>query len=176
MISISFVLLFLVVWQIAPTVGWINPIYVPTPTAIFSEMVRPSFSGVLINDAAISMTRIFLGLGLAVIVALPMGFLLGGWFRSVETAVNPLIYVFSVANPFTLLPVFMTLLGVGELSKVAVIFLGLSISYPFQHHFRGQSVDPDLIKMGRATGLSRLQISPKCSYLEQCLRCSPDCG
>ncbi|MGD0817619.1 MAG: ABC transporter permease [Methanomassiliicoccales archaeon] len=160
-ISTSLVFLFLIAWQIAPTVGWVNPIYVPTPTAILNEMIKMTLSGVLVDDIIISMTRIFFGLGLALAVALPMGFLLGGWFSSIETSIDPLILVLSQANPFTLLPVFMTLLGVGELSKIAVIFWVCQFPILFGTVAGIKNVDPALVKMGRSVGLNKVQIFSK---------------
>ena len=112
-------------------------------------------SGELLVHILASLERVFLGFIIALAVALPMGFLIGGWFKTFETVVNPLLQVFGQANPFTLFPVFMALLGIGEISKIAIIYWVCQWPVLFNTVSGIKNVDPVFIKVGRSMGLSK---------------------
>ncbi len=152
------IIVFLVLWEIAPDLGLINEVIIPTPTTIFDKFVQTILSGELLTHVGISMQRILLGFGIALAVALPLGFLLGGWFKTLETAVNPLLQVLSQANPFTLFPVFITLLGIGEISKISIIFWVCQWPVLFNTVTGIKNVDPALVKMARSLGMSKFQM------------------
>lgn len=152
------IIVFLVLWEFAPDLGIINPIIIPTPTVIFDKFVELSLNGVLMTNVVVSMQRIVVGFGLALCVALPLGFILGGWFKTIETAVNPLLQVLSQANPFTLFPVFITLLGIGEVSKISIIFWVCQWPVLFNTVTGIRNVDPALVKMARSLGMSKFQM------------------
>jgi NitT/TauT family transport system permease protein len=152
------IVIFLIIWQLAPTIGLVNAIFIPPPSVVFIEMVKLTLSGELITQTLASLSRVIFGFGLALLVALPLGFLLGGWFKNFETAVDPLLQVLGQANPFTLFPVFMALLGIGEISKIAIIYWVCQWPVLFNTVTGIRNVDPILIKVARTAGLSKLQL------------------
>ncbi|MDR0523224.1 MAG: ABC transporter permease [Candidatus Methanoplasma sp.] len=152
------IIAFLTLWEFAPALGLIDPVIIPVPSVIFDKFVELSLNGVLLNNVAVSMRRVAAGFGLAVCVALPLGFLLGGWFKALETAVNPLLQLVSQANPFTLFPVFITLLGIGEISKVSIIFWVCQWPVLFNTVTGIRNADPVLVKMSRSLGMGRFQM------------------
>ena len=153
--KLAAIIAFLLVWEIAPILGLINSILIPPPSKITVKLVELLLSGELLTSISTSMERVFMGFGLAVIVALPLGFLLGGWFKSFENVMDPLFQVLGQANPFTLFPVFIALLGIGELSKVAIIFWVCQWPILFNTVSGIRNVDPLLIKVARSTELSK---------------------
>ncbi|MGD0817617.1 MAG: ABC transporter permease [Methanomassiliicoccales archaeon] len=155
------IIIFIVLWQFAPDLGLINPIIIPTPTRIFNKGVELTLNGSLLNNIYISMGRVAIGFGWALLIALPLGFILGGWFKTIETAVNPLLQVISQANPFTLFPVFITLLGIGEFSKISIIFWVCQWPILFNTVTGIRNVDPSLVKMARSIGLTKFQMFRK---------------
>ncbi len=147
------IIIFLLIWEIAPRIGLVNILFISPPSVIFSSMVDLTLSGELITHTLSSLSRVFIGFGLALLVALPLGFLLGGgWFKEFETSVNPLLQVLGQANPFTLFPVFMALLGIGEISKIAIIYWVCQWPILFNTVTGIKNVDPVLIKMARTAG------------------------
>ncbi|MDR1404774.1 MAG: ABC transporter permease [Candidatus Methanoplasma sp.] len=152
------IVVFLIVWELAPGLGIVNPVIIPTPSVIFDKFTELALNGVLAENIFISLRRVAIGFGIAIAVALPMGFLLGGWFKTAETAVNPLLQVVSQANPFTLFPVFITLLGIGELSKISIIFWVCQWPVLFNTVTGIRNVDPTLVKMSRSLGMSKFQM------------------
>lgn len=155
------IFVFLLLWQILPTIGLVNQIFIPTPTTIAAEMWQLTVTGVLPLFTAVSLYRVLVGFGLALLVALPLGFLLGGFFRNFEKAVDPLLQVLGQANPFTLFPVFIVFLGIGELSKIAIIFWVTQWPVLFNTVTGIKNVDPVLVKVGRTAGLGQFDIFRK---------------
>jgi len=155
------IFVFLLIWQLAPYIGLINPIIIPVPTTILQKMIQLILSGELLVNIAVSLSRVLIGFFIALAVALPLGFLLGGWFKSFETAVNPLLQVLGQANPFTLFPVFITLLGIGELSKSSIIFWVCQWPVLFNTVTGIRNVDPAIVKMARSMGIGKWQMFKK---------------
>lgn len=151
----SAIVAFILLWEAAPHLGLINPIFIPPPSVVAAKMFELLLSGELLVHISASLERVFLGFIIALAVALPLGFLIGGWFKTFETAVNPLLQVLGQANPFTLFPVFMALLGIGEISKIAIIYWVCQWPVLFNTVSGIKNVDPVFIRVGRSMGLSK---------------------
>jgi NitT/TauT family transport system permease protein len=152
------IILFLLIWEAAPRLGLVNNLFISPPSVIFASIVNLILSGELIHQTISSLIRVTIGFGLALLVALPLGFLLGGWFKEFETSVNPLLQILGQANPFTLFPIFMALLGIGEISKIAIIYWVCQWPILFNTITGIKNVDPILIKVARTAGLSKLKM------------------
>lgn len=152
------IIIFLLIWEAAPRLGLVNMLFIPPPSVVLISMVNLILSGELLKHTASSLIRVSTGFGIALLVALPLGFLLGGWFKSFETAVDPLLQILGQANPFTLFPVFMALLGIGEISKIAIIYWVCQWPVLFNTVSGIKNVDPILIKVARTAGLSKLEM------------------
>ena len=157
----SAIVAFILLWEAAPVLGLINPIFIPPPSVIAGKIYELSLSGELLMHIIASLERVFVGFVLALMVALPLGFLIGGWFKSFEAAVDPLLQVLGQANPFTLFPVFMALLGIGEISKIGIIYWVCQWPVLFNTVSGIKSVDPVLIRVGRSMGLSKFGLFKK---------------
>lgn len=157
----SAIVAFLLLWEAAPHLGLIDPIFIPPPSVIAVKMIEMLLSGELLIHIAASLERAFVGFMIALAVALPLGFLIGGWFKNFETAVDPLLQVLGQANPFTLFPVFMALLGIGELSKIGIIYWVCQWPVLFNTVSGIKNVDPVYIKVGRSMGLDKIQLFRK---------------
>src|SRR3954462_1449518 len=111
--------------------------------------------GDLINILA-SLRRMAIGLSLAVILAIPLGLMMGR-SRAVASFFNPLLMVIYPVPKAALMPVIMLWLGVGDMSKTLVIFLGVSLPIIY-HSFQGaRAVEQKMLWSGAAMGLSALQ-------------------
>lgn len=76
-------------------------------------------------DTASSLTRLALGVLIAAALGLVLG-LLTGALPLVSAAVSPLLTVVSLIPPLAILPVLFIVFGLGELSKVALIAIGIT--------------------------------------------------
>lgn len=144
----------LAVWQVA-SLALKNDSF---PTAIEAICAIPSILGdkeSLINILA-SLRRMAMGFGAAVLVSIPLGLLMG---RSAAIAAffNPLLMVIYPVPKAALMPIIMLWLGVGDITKTLVIFLGVSLPVIY-HSFEGaKAVEEKMLWSGAAMGLSPLQ-------------------
>jgi NitT/TauT family transport system permease protein len=128
------------------------------PTALEAIRAIPSLLGdreALVNIAA-SLRRMAIGLSLAVVFAIPLGLMMGR-IRGVASFFNPLLMVIYPVPKAALMPVIMLWLGVGDVSKTLVIFLGVSLPIIY-HSFQGaRAVEEKMLWSGAAMGLSPAQ-------------------
>ena len=128
------------------------------PTAIEAIRAIPSILGdkeSLINILA-SLRRMAIGFGLAVAVSIPLGLMMGR-SRAVASFFNPLLMVIYPVPKAALMPIIMLWLGVGDVAKTLVIFLGVSLPVIY-HSFEGaRAVEEKMLWSGAAMGLSAAQ-------------------
>ncbi|MCK1429272.1 MULTISPECIES: ABC transporter permease [unclassified Bradyrhizobium] len=128
------------------------------PTAIEAIRAIPDILGdkeALINILA-SLRRMAVGFGIAVSVSIPLGLLMGR-SRAVAAFFNPLLMVIYPVPKAALMPIIMLWLGVGDITKTLVIFLGVSLPVIY-HSFEGaRAVEEKMLWSGAAMGLSPAQ-------------------
>src|ERR1700692_3399332 len=124
------------------------------PTAWEAIRAIPSILGdkeSLINILA-SLRRMAIGFGAAVIVSIPLGLMMGR-SRAVAAFFNPLLMVTYPVPKAALMPIIMLWLGVGDIAKMLVIFLGVSLPVIY-HSFQGaKAVEEKMLWSGAAMGL-----------------------
>jgi NitT/TauT family transport system permease protein len=144
----------LAVWQ-AASLALSNDSF---PTALDAIRAIPSILGdkdSLINILA-SLRRMVIGFGFAVALSIPLGLMMGR-SRAVASFFNPLLMVIYPVPKAALMPIIMLWLGVGDLSKTLVIFLGVSLPVIY-HSFEGaKAVGEKMVWSGAAMGLSAVQ-------------------
>jgi NitT/TauT family transport system permease protein len=142
------------IWQIAALVLNTDSF----PSALDGIRAIPAIlsdRGDLINILA-SLRRMAIGLSLAVILAIPLGLMMGR-SRAVASFFNPLLMVIYPVPKAALMPVIMLWLGVGDVSKTLVIFLGVSLPIIY-HSFQGaKAVEEKMLWSGAAMGMSAAQ-------------------
>ncbi|PWK74000.1 ABC transporter permease [Aminobacter sp. AP02] len=148
---------FLTLWQVASSLGWINAAVFPPLNAIVTALWDGLVGGALLDDIAISLQRSGTAFVAAVLVAIPVGLIMGQ-VRAVERALDPILQVFRQTSALALYPVFILLLGLGEASKIFVIFW--ATLFPLLLNTIGgvKEVDKKLIEMARVYGASRLTV------------------
>ncbi len=141
----------LLVWQLA-SLALENDSF---PTAIEAIRAIPGILGdkdSLMNFAA-SLRRMAIGFSVAVAVSIPLGLLMGR-SRAVASFFNPLLMVIYPVPKAALMPIIMLWLGVGDIAKTLVIFLGVSLPVIY-HSFEGaKAVEEKMLWSGAAMGLS----------------------
>jgi NitT/TauT family transport system permease protein len=113
------------------------------------EILRDKDS--LVNIAA-SMRRMVIGFALALIVAVPVGLMMGR-SRHVAAFFNPLLMVIYPVPKAALMPIIMLWLGVGDASKTLVIFLGVSLPIIYHSYQGGRAVEEKMLWSAAAMGM-----------------------
>ncbi|TPN77749.1 ABC transporter permease [Mesorhizobium sp. B1-1-5] len=151
---------FLALWQAAASGGWVNAAVLPPIDMIVVALWKGLAGGSLLGDIAISLQRAGLAFAAAATVAIPLGLVMGQT-RSVETALDPILQLFRQTSALALYPVFILLLGLGEASKVFVIFWATLFPLLLNTISGVKSVDPLLIKAARSMGTSDFDLFRK---------------
>ncbi len=94
---------------------------VPDPWRVL-VCLQQIFISLIAVHAMYSLMRIALGLALAVCIGYPFGILMG-YVRGIDRFVAPFVYLLYPVPKIALLPILMLIAGVGETSKILMIFL-----------------------------------------------------
>jgi sulfonate transport system permease protein len=148
---------FLALWQLSTKVGWVNTSVFPPLDQIVLALFNGIASGALTDDIAISLQRSGIAFSAAVSLGIPLGLFMGQ-IRAVEKALDPLLQFFRQTSALALYPVFILLMGLGEVSKVFVIFWATLFPILLATTGGVKEVDRKLIEMARTYGASSLQV------------------
>ncbi|WP_052863019.1 ABC transporter permease [Streptomyces niger] len=141
----------LLLWAVVAALGLVENL--PTPLAVARKAGGMLTDGTLATDTLASLRRVFLGYALGVVLAVPVGFLMG-WYVTVRALIEPYVQFFRTIPPLALIPLTVVLLGIGEVPKIAVIGLA-SFMACVVASFQGViDVDRTLINAARVLGAS----------------------
>jgi NitT/TauT family transport system permease protein len=139
------------IWAVVAAYGLVENL--PTPLAVARKAGEMAADGTLTTDTLASLRRVFLGYALGVVVAVPVGFLMG-WYPMVRALVEPYIQFFRTIPPLALIPLTVVLLGIGEVPKIAVICLASFMACVVASFQGVVDVDRTLINAARVLGAS----------------------
>ena len=116
-------LVIVVVWQGLFYLGLLNPILLPAPSQIavtFWDLLK---TGALPRHIGISILRVLEGFGIAALLGLGLGTAIG-LSRTLDRWTDLIIQVVKPIPPIAWIPLAILWFGIGEQSKVYIIFLG----------------------------------------------------
>ncbi len=150
----------LAIWQAGASVGWIDPQTLPPPTAVGKAILTLARTGELWNDIAVSSARA--GAGFA--VGGGIGFILGilnGLSGLSEKLTDTTLQMLRNIPHLALIPLVILWFGIGEEAKLFLVALGVFFPIYVNTLHGVRSVDPQLLEMARAYGMSRCDIFRK---------------
>ncbi len=114
---------FFVLWQIGADTGAIDKLFFSSPTAVavagWEEVQNPRFW----EDVRISGWELLVGSAVAIVVAIPLGLLIG-WYRRLIYAADPWLNFANALPRAALVPIVVLTAGLGVEMKIVVVFLG----------------------------------------------------
>ena len=119
--KLACLLLFFSLWEFLPRAGIVSAAFLSPPSDVFAAIVKLVQTGQLNKHIIASLQRSLAGLTLAVFMGVGLGLLMGVW-RRFEAFVDPLLQLFRQVSALALFPVFLLFFGIGEVSKIAIIF------------------------------------------------------
>ena len=152
--------LFLLAWELAPRLDLINRTFLPPFSEVIAKGWEYALTGQLWPQVWVSLQRALGGFGLGVVIAVPLGLLLG-YFRKLDAYLNPLLQLLRQTNPVSLFPAFILFFGIGYLTNVAIIFWVVVWPILLSTVTGVQQADPALVKYGRSVGLGPLALFRK---------------
>lgn len=148
-------------WWAVTYFGLIEPLFLPSPQAVIERgwlVLNQGYMGSsLWQHLAASLQRIGLGLLAAVLTAIPLGIAIGR-YRIARGIFDPLIEFYRPIPPLAYLPLIVIWCGIGELSKVLLIFLAIFAPIAISTATGVRNVDPSKIRAAQSLGASQAQL------------------
>jgi nitrate/nitrite transport system permease protein len=156
---------FLGAWELIVRSGSVLPI-VPPPTKVFAagaQALSRAFYESGVNDVGVglqllaSLQRVMLGFALAVLIAVPLGFLLG-MSDVASKAIDPFVQVLRPVSPLAWLPIGLALLKSSEGTAIFVIFISALWPLLINTIFAVRSVPKEFVDVARTLRASTLTV------------------
>lgn len=129
----------------------------PTPSQVVLGIAELAKQGVLVKYIVASLFRVTWGFGLAILLGVPLGLLLG-WFKPLAAAFNPMIQIFRPISPIAWIPVAILWFGVDDRSPIFLIFLASVFPITVSSMAAVQNMQPVYVRAARNFGLKNTQL------------------
>lgn len=155
----------LAVWQALALV--VHQDILPGPVEVLITFGVVMVKGGLAWHFLVSAFRVILSIALAVVIAAPMGLAVGlsRWGSAVAA---PLIYLGYPIPKIVLLPILLMFLGIGDMTKVVMIFLILFFQVLLVVRDAAAGIRPELVQSVRSLGARRRHLL-RYVYFPACL-------
>jgi NitT/TauT family transport system permease protein len=157
------VLLQLAVLAVAVYAWWLATDVFPAPQSIahgfspeeaFPALVRLIRDGRLVDDASTSLLRLLLGLGIAAVIGVPIGLLIGT-VALARRATGALLHLLRMTSPLSWAPIAVIAFGVGSAPVVALIVAAAVWPLVLNTASGVRAVDADWLLTARSLGAGR---------------------
>jgi ABC-type nitrate/sulfonate/bicarbonate transport system permease component len=139
----------LIVWQGACGLGWVSPLFLPSPAGIVAALWRLVASGEIWPHLWASFLRIAGGWAVGTIAGLAVGLAMG-LFTVARGVGVPMVSALFPIPKIALLPLLILWLGIGETSKIATIALGVFFPTVIAVYSGVDNVPRNLIRMAQS--------------------------
>ena len=154
-VSIVSILCLLAIWELICQSGVVSSLFLPAPTSIISALLQMIADGEIGVSLAASLYRILAGFFIGSLVGLAVG-LVTGTSALMDKIGNPIVNAIYPIPKIALLPLFILWLGIGELSKVTIIALGVFFPVAMNTYSGVKNVDTLLLKVAASFNASWL--------------------
>ena len=137
----------LVAWQAAVLAGLYPTVLLPAPAAVAAAFAL-DWADIVANAAA-SVSRVVIGVGLAFCVAVPAGMLIGR-YRVLDRVTDWSIQIFRSVPPIALIPLAILFFGIGDRPAIILIFLAALWPLLINTIFGVRSIDRTMLKVAQA--------------------------
>jgi taurine transport system permease protein len=148
-------------WWAVTAAGLIEPLFLPSPQAIARKgwilLTQGYMDASLWQHLGASLGRIGLALLAAVLSAIPLGIAIGR-NRIARGIFDPLIEFYRPIPPLAYLPLIVIWCGIGELSKVLLIFLAIFAPIAIATATGVRNVDPARLRAAQSLGANQAQL------------------
>jgi NitT/TauT family transport system permease protein len=140
--------------------GFVNDSLIPAPHRVAAKFVELLLHEGLLYDIYASTRRVFFGVALGILVAVPIGFLIG-WYRPARIFANPMINFFRALPPIALIPLVIVYFGVDEIAKLVILFYASFFSGVIVMYEGVSQITPLYIRVAQTLGAGEFEIFRK---------------
>jgi sulfonate transport system permease protein len=144
----------LALWQTLSHLGYLKPIILPAPSQVartFWELVQ---SGAMARHLGVSVLRVLEGFGIAALLGLSLGIAIG-LSRTFDRFTEMAVQVLKPIPPIAWIPLAIVWFGIGEQSKVCIIFIGAFFPIIISTTDGIRQTDQKFVELARILEVSR---------------------
>ena len=134
----------------------IGALLLPDPVSVLSLLLTEAGSARYWAHVGASSWRIFAGMGLAFIIAVPFGLVVGS-NPKINKIVSPFISMSYPVPKIVLLPIILLLFGIGDVSKIILIMLIIFFQVFITSRDAARNINKEMILSFRSLGGNQLQ-------------------
>lgn len=148
---------FIVLWELAVRLGWVNPLFLAAPSQVAVRLYQVFATGMIWPHLFASGTTAFWGFFISCLVGIPVGIVMG---RSsfVRDVLEPFIIAQASIPTVALLPLFIIWLGIGGGARIALVFTGAVFGIIVSTEAGVSNIDERLIETARSFTATQLAI------------------
>lgn len=155
------------IWALLYYSELVSPLFVPSPSAVFSEVERGVFEGVLLQDLGNTIIRVAVATACGVLVGIPIGTLLALSNRFYES-VEVLVDFFRSVPATALMPLFLLVFGIEDTGKVAIAVWAASFVIAINTMYGVRRTSKTRIMYVRSIGATKWQEITKVIMPDAC--------
>ncbi|WP_322060408.1 ABC transporter permease subunit [Paraburkholderia sp. J63] len=148
-------------WFAATYWHWVKPLFLPSPLAVYNKFILVATEGfansTLAQHTGISLLRVFGAFALACVTAIPVGVMMGV-SRFARGIFDPPIEFYRPLPPLAYLPLIIIWFGIGEFSKILLIYLAIFAPLAIAARAGVRSVSIEQIHAAYSMGATRTQV------------------
>lgn len=158
MLSISGILLFFVIWEVLALTGIVDRKKICDVLEIFKlfivKFTDPNPDGaVLLINVWSSLEIALCGFGLAVLIGIPLGWLMG-WYRGFDSFIRPIFEIIRPIPPVSWIPLTIVWMGVGLQAKAFIVFFAAFVPCLINSYTGIRQTKEVLKNVGKTCGAS----------------------
>jgi taurine transport system permease protein len=161
----------LCLWTLLSHYNLVNPLFLPPPEAVwksFVEVTTAGYQGQLLHQhMAASLGRIFAGYFAACLLGIPLGLLMG-LSSQVKAVFDPIVEFYRPLPPLALYTLLVMWLGIGDTSKIALLFLAALPPLSISAMQAARSIDIGQVRAAQMLGATQAQLF-RHVFLPSCL-------
>ncbi|MDR2131955.1 MAG: ABC transporter permease [Clostridiales Family XIII bacterium] len=152
--EISIILIVIIIaWLFIPLKA--QNMFVPSLFTILGAFKELTLNGELWIDIVTSLKLSFLGLLISTVAGIALGLLLG-WFVKLERYLDTVLQIMRNTPVLSVLPIFVIALGIGDMSKIAIIVWATFFPILLNTIQGVKNVDSTLIRAAESMGIARV--------------------
>ncbi|MEY8772046.1 taurine ABC transporter permease TauC [Erwinia sp. ACCC 02193] len=160
-LSVATLLALLGIWWAVTAFGLIAPLFLPAPQQVFHQLLvvagpQGFMDATLWQHLAASLTRIAIALLAATLIGVPVGILMG-LNATARGILDPLIELYRPVPPLAYLPLMVIWFGIGETSKILLIYLAIFAPVVMSTLAGVKSAQQVRLRAAQSLGASRWQ-------------------
>lgn len=159
-LALSSFAFFLVIWSILTYGRFVDPLFLPSPGRVFQAGVDLFSELGFTTDILNSVYRVMMGFVIAAIIGVPIGLIMGT-FKVAEAVTEPVVGFIRYMPASAFIPLFILWLGIGDVEKIAIIFVGSFFQLILMVAVVAKNVHKDMLETAYTLGARRFQVIRK---------------